>query len=253
MTKAKLDTYLNLCTQFYDISKPNPPEDDYVFYKSYVSKAQGPILEPMCGTGRFLLPLVEEGYNVVGFDASEHMLNALHEKAKSRNLNPHVWHGFIEDLQQKNRYSLIFIPAGSFGLLTDLQVAKDALGTFYNHLSKDGILLFEVATLKGIPTQIGIWNGSVMPRTDGQYIIGNFLNFQHADNVSQTIGKYELVQDNQIIRTEIEPFKVRYYDSAHMMTMLREAGFKNIKNFKAFEQSQTPDENDEVIIFECRK
>lgn len=64
-----LDTYLSLCTEVYDLSKPNPPEDAYAFYRVYAMKANGPILEPMCGTGRFLLPLLEEGFNVHGFDA----------------------------------------------------------------------------------------------------------------------------------------------------------------------------------------
>lgn len=61
MTKQILDTYLDLCTQVYELSKPIPPEDAYAFYRSYVADYKGPILEPMCGTGRFLLPLIEEG------------------------------------------------------------------------------------------------------------------------------------------------------------------------------------------------
>jgi 2-polyprenyl-3-methyl-5-hydroxy-6-metoxy-1,4-benzoquinol methylase len=73
---GNLDTYLNLCTQVYDLSKPTPPKDAYEFYYSYAAQAKGPILEPMCGTGRFLIPLLEEGFDIYGFDASEHMLKA---------------------------------------------------------------------------------------------------------------------------------------------------------------------------------
>lgn len=58
-----LDTYLSLCTEVYDLSKPNPPEDAYAFYRDYAMRANGPILAPMCGTGRFLLPLLAEGFN----------------------------------------------------------------------------------------------------------------------------------------------------------------------------------------------
>jgi len=60
MSQEKLDTYLSLCTQVYDLSKPTPPEDAYAFYRSYVESAGKAVLEPMCGTGRFLLPFVEE-------------------------------------------------------------------------------------------------------------------------------------------------------------------------------------------------
>lgn len=42
MTKLKnLDTYLSLCTEVYDLSKPNPPEEDYAFYRSYVINVKG--------------------------------------------------------------------------------------------------------------------------------------------------------------------------------------------------------------------
>ena|ERR1700722_11947081 len=99
MTQQKLDTYLSLCTEVYDLSKPRPPEDAYAFYRDYVMKAKGSILEPMCGTGRFLLPLLEEGFDVQGFDASDHMLEALHVKANAKNLKPKVWKGFVEDLK----------------------------------------------------------------------------------------------------------------------------------------------------------
>lgn len=32
----KLDTYLDLCSIVYDLSKPIPPEDAYNFYRFYV-------------------------------------------------------------------------------------------------------------------------------------------------------------------------------------------------------------------------
>ena len=67
----ELDTYLNLCTQVYELSKPKVPEADYNFYKSYLQDAKGKILEPMCGTGRFLLPFLQDGFDIQGFDAAK--------------------------------------------------------------------------------------------------------------------------------------------------------------------------------------
>lgn len=53
-----------------------------------------------------------------GFDASEHMLEALHAKAKPKNLEPKGLEGFVEDLKRPEKYNLIFIPSGSFCLIT---------------------------------------------------------------------------------------------------------------------------------------
>lgn len=122
--------HLSLCTEVYDLSKPNLPEDVYAFYRDYSIRANGFILEPMCGTGRFLLPLLEEGFDVHGFDASKHMLEALHTKAKAKNLEPKVWKGFIEDLKQPEKYNLIFIPSGSFCLITDTAQVESHLRPF---------------------------------------------------------------------------------------------------------------------------
>ena len=54
--------------------QPTAPEDALAFYKSYADEASGDILEPMCGTGRFLLHLAKDGYNI---DASHLVIRHL--------------------------------------------------------------------------------------------------------------------------------------------------------------------------------
>jgi ribosomal protein S18 acetylase RimI-like enzyme len=245
-----LDTYLSLCTEVYDLSKPNPPEDAYAFYLEYTKAAKGLILEPMCGTGRFLLPLLEEGFNVHGFDASGHMLEALHAKAKAKNLEPTVWKGFVEDLKRPEKYNLIFIPSGSFCLIIDPVAVKAALKTLYDHLSDDGILLFEGETLKAVPP-LDVWRGSVWRKPNDQMIMLSQLATMEG-NVCNSIGKYELIHNNSIIHTEIEELKVRIYEQHELTEILKSCGFK-VRAIKAFDGTATPDENDESVVYECRK
>lgn len=247
----KLATYLNLCTEVYELSKPVPPPDAYAFYRSYVAQAKGSILEPMCGTGRFLLPLLQEGFNVQGFDASNCMLEKLHAKALAKNLKPTVWQGFVEDLKSPEKYELIFIPSGSFGLIVDPVKIKTALKAFYDHLEDDGILLFEVETTAAIPA-LNVWNGSAWHTSDSQLII--LSHFSTLDgNICSSIGKYELVRNNSIIHTEVEELKIRLYDSDELMTMLTKCGFKNVRTMKAFDRDAASLKNDAVIVFECNK
>ncbi len=247
---TKHNTYLNLCTQVYDLSKPHPPEDAYAFYRSYVTQSNGAILEPMCGTGRFLLPLLREGFDIEGFDASEHMLAAL--RAKSDNLKFNIWQGFAENLEAHKKYNLIFIPCGSFGLITDLEIAKLALKKFYNHLNQNGILLFEGETLKSVPA-LEVWRGSSWRKQDGSFIITNYVA-NLVNDVCISTQKYELVKDNKIVSTEVEEMRIRLYDDPKVLIdILKEIGFKDIKLIKAFDRSATPDKEDEVIIYECKK
>ena len=78
---STMNTYGNLCTEVYELSKPYPPTAAYEFYREYVKLVNGLIRANVC-TGRFSLPYLEEGLNVHGFDSSAEMLSKLYAKAK---------------------------------------------------------------------------------------------------------------------------------------------------------------------------
>ncbi|HIB90941.1 TPA: hypothetical protein EYO57_27740 [Candidatus Poribacteria bacterium] len=102
----KLDTYLNLCTEYYDLDKPDAPDDAFTFYLQYAKRIGGKVLEPMCGSGRFLIPIMELGFDIEGCDASQSMLEALYIKCKNKKIKPKVWQGFVQDLDKNNIYNL---------------------------------------------------------------------------------------------------------------------------------------------------
>ena len=249
----KLDTYLDLCTQVYELSKPTAPKAEYNFYKTYLQNSNGKILEPMCGTGRFLLPFFLDGLEVQGFDASQNMLKALTEKANVLGLSPIVLHGYVEQISQNNTYGLVFIPSGSFGLLIDESVALDALKSFYNILDVDGILVFEAETMKAIANTFGVPRSSAYKSSDGNMIIATFFDLPEKDNVATSICRYELVVDNKIIQTQIEEFKVRVYNPDELVKIVKDVGFSSVKLRKCYDHGELPCETDEVIVYECRK
>lgn len=237
----------------YDLSKPTPPEEAYAFYRSYIEASNGPILEPMCGSGRFLLPLLQEGFDVHGFDASQDMIHALHQKAGKQKIEINVWEGLIQDLKSTERYALMFIPSGSFGLIIDLEHIKRSLKVLFEYLKENGILLFEVETLKAVPTPIGVWQGSVWNLSKEQMILANYCSLI-SDDICTIIDRYELVAHNKIIETEIEQYKIRLYRDQSMLTkILHEIGFKHVRVVKAFDKTKCPDTEDEVLIYECIK
>lgn len=253
MMQQKLGSYLNLATQFYDLIRPEPPEDAYAFYRSYVMNTVEPVLEPMCGTGRFLLPLLQEGFDIQGFDASEPMLEALHTKAALKQLSPIVWHGFVEELAKTEKYGLIFIPSGSFGHIIDLDTVKKTLKILYEHLSKEGLLVFEAESSKSVPQPFGIWRGVVCPKPNGQMIIVNRLTTLE-ESVCRSVDRYELVEGSRIIQTEIETLNVRLYDDFSVLVdLLKAVGFRDIRLMNPFDKGSVPDKEASAIVYECRK
>ncbi|HVY03450.1 MAG TPA: class I SAM-dependent methyltransferase, partial [Caulobacterales bacterium] len=66
--------YGSIAAEIYDLDKPFGAWPDTRFYLERFAGFTGPILEPACGSGRAMIPLLEAGHDVTGFDLSEEML-----------------------------------------------------------------------------------------------------------------------------------------------------------------------------------
>jgi SAM-dependent methyltransferase len=245
--------YRSLCTEFFDLDKPTPPYAEYNFYEEYIKNTSGPTLEAMCGTGRYLIPFVEHGYDVHGFDASEFMLSALYAKCAAKNIKPHVWQAFLQDLNIPQRYNLIFITDSSFSLILEPRVIIQCLKKIYDHLNPGGTLIFDVETMSAQPTTTGTWLGKVHMRTDGTYIILNTLPLPVKNEIATVVCRYELIDKTNIIKTEMEYFQIRLYQIGEMEEILKTIGFRQVRSMKAHSRDARPDTEDFTIVYECVK
>lgn len=248
-----LDSYLGLSAEYYTLDKPEPPQDALDFYIDYIKSAPHPILEPMCGTGRFLIPIIQRGYDIEGFDASSFMLEHLHDRCSSLNLRPRIWHGFLENISDINKYGLIFIPSGSLGLITNHELLKQSLQVIYNALIPSGKFVFDVKTLKAVPKKPGMWTGSIRRRSDNKQILLSKFDLPFKNNITTSIRRYDLIDINSIVKSEVEEFSVMLHEVNYLKSILDSIGFKTIKLIKAFNKNEIPDVEDECVAFECIK
>src|SRR5205085_4746698 len=61
--------YKRLLTEAYDLDKPEAPAEELARWMQFARDARGPVLEVMCGSGRFLVPLAQAGVDIDGVDA----------------------------------------------------------------------------------------------------------------------------------------------------------------------------------------
>lgn len=249
------EAYKSLCTEFYDLDKPAPPKDAFECYLRFAEQARGPILEPMCGTGRFLIPLVEKGHKVAGFDTSPDMLKGCRKKCKDRGLTPELHEASFETFRTTSQYDLIYIPSGSFcHLLTSEQVSQ-ALSWIADRLSANGKFVFEVETLKAVREPQGTWRGRWVTKPDGSIIMLNVLSdYNPTTRIETGFFRYELWEQNAITKTEVEVFHVRHYEPFEMDTLLIQHGLKVLNRWQAEPHSGLKaTDQDAVILYECMK
>jgi SAM-dependent methyltransferase len=247
--------YQALCTEYYELDKPTAPEDALQCYLGYSKEAQGPLLAPMCGTGRFLVPLLEHGYAVTGFDYSPHMLNVCRKKCKERKLTSTLLQATFETASLNELYNLIFIPSGSFCHLISSEQVLQALTFIVDHLKHGGKFVFEVETLKAIREPQGIWKGRWVNKPDGSKIVVNILSrFDPVSRVETGLFRYELWEENEISRIEVENYQVRHYQPMEIEQLLKQHGLKVVGKWQAEPHSRIEaTDNSDVILYECIK
>jgi len=248
-----MSLYGKLCTQFYDITKPDAPPEALNFYLRHLEVAHEPVLEPMCGSGRFLIPFLERGIDVDGVDASPHMLRACRDKCHRKGLSPVLYEQLLQELNLPRKYGYIFIPACSFGLIIDKEEVAESLRRLYQHLLPDGKLVLEVETPRAPPKEVGKWRTHSVTRSDGAEIVFSTLQtYDSQEQVERDNHKYELFKDGSLIETELEDFAVRVYEEDEFQKLLEATGFNNIRATKAYQDAE-PGREDTTIVFECWK
>ena len=142
MSEAKQNYYGGLCTEMYEILHEKAPQDELNFYLSYAGKDKK-ILEPLCGSGRFLVPFMERGFDISGIDSSKEMLGKLKQKAP----NAKAICADIREYSPQGHFDYIFISSGSVSLFTDMGLCKTILTALKEMLSPKGKLVFAVDTI----------------------------------------------------------------------------------------------------------
>ena len=247
-----LSYYGRLSSEVYDIDKPiGHSFGDVEYYMNRLESCKGPILEPATGTGRILIPLLEKGLNVDGFDSSKDMLNICEDNCRKRDLNPKLFEAKMESFSQDTKYDAIIVPTGTFLLLHKRSDSIKALKNFYKHLSNGGRLIVDVS----LQTDISI--GTVSTKTwecsNGDIITleNKIVEVDYINQYTISHGRYEKWREGVLLQTELEYFPLRWYGVEEFKLILESIGFEKIVISSDYKLEQYPSNSEGIITFEA--
>ena len=218
--------YKRLLTEAYDLDKPEAPEQELARWLQLARDADGPVLEVMCGSGRFLVPLAARGHRHRRRRRVGRHARGLRTKCRELGVTVALTRQFVQDLDLPRRYALAFIAAGSFGLLIDEDDYRVGLRRVYEHLEPDGELMLEAETPALAPRRSGRWFGRWWDRPDGARIVLRDLGrYDPATRVEEGLGIYELWVDGRLVETEMNNWVRRFWTDTELADELRGAGF----------------------------
>ncbi len=138
--------------KYYDklfLNKDYSKETQYILksFKIYSDLEIKNILDLGCGTGSHTIEFYKLGYNIIGFDLDEQMINLAKSKTKKINFI----HGNIHDYKFDTKFELIFSFFNVLNYIENYSDLKSFLEGVYKNLTAGGVFVFDG------------WNGNRIP------------------------------------------------------------------------------------------
>ncbi|CAD5109076.1 class I SAM-dependent methyltransferase [Zestomonas carbonaria] len=246
--------YGTLASWVYDLDKPiGRSFGDIEFYAQRLRDCRGPILEPAVGNGRVLLPLLQEGLEVLGFDASEEMLERCDAHARHLGLSPSLSRQRFESFAYEQRFAAIVVPAGSFQLITDFAQARAVLRRFREHLLADGRLILDLDPCGALIRNEGGIRSWMVSDDEWLTLTEQPLETDFVNQTRHSYLRYEHWRQGRLVSAELERFSLRWWGVAEFELLLRQEGFGDIRVFADYQPDQAPTKDSGMIGFEARR
>ncbi len=250
-----LDLYEN-SAKYYDLWTQDFTED-IDFYLRLAEEAGSPILEGMCGTGRILIPLAQEGYEVVGVDRSTAMLDQC--TAKISMLDEEVVERIdiiqedIRDFELDREFRLVLVPYNSFLHLLETEDQESALKNIAKHMSGDGMFVMSVFN-PDLKRAEGVLRHTGTRVTDKGEIVSRFES-QEFDTPSQrtTIHYfYDISRQDEPVTRVTTAFEFRYLFYREAIDLMSRCGLEVTDVYGDY--SRSPFKKDsKLMVFVARK
>jgi SAM-dependent methyltransferase len=137
-----MNSYSSLEATLHDVFWASEgPSLELPLLREFLNEHPGRSLEIGCGSGRLLLPLLDEGFIVEGLELSQEMLDLCRLQSKQADLSLH--HGNMDEWHAPQTYASLMLPAFT------LQLSRDpvaALKRFAAMLDDEGALYLSTFT-----------------------------------------------------------------------------------------------------------
>ncbi|WP_337189305.1 class I SAM-dependent methyltransferase [Phenylobacterium sp.] len=248
---ATTNRYGSIAAEIYDIDKPLLALPDTGFHLERFRDFHRPILEPACGSGRTLVPFLQAGLDISGFDPSPEMLERCRTRCAEAGYAPDLSQQRYEDFAYPRRFGAILIPVGSFTLIDDFATAMEALARFRDHLEPGGVLVVDLQGLSFLASRTEDRRRWTSPSGELLTLEGVRTATDWKRQRAETTYRYERWRDGVLAESQIEVMAQRYWGLEEFRLALAAAGFAEVSVSGGYDRRRAPRATDRVWTFEA--
>lgn len=240
--------------EVYDLFMDNIPYEEWGEYVKTLLReegiADGLVLELGCGTGTMTEILASAGYDMIGIDQSEEMLEAALEKKEA---SGHEILYLCQDMREFELYgtvrAIVCICDSMNYILEEKEVLEILTSAAHNYLDYGGIFLFDLNTEYKYREILGEQT-IAENREEGSFIWENYYDEETG------INEYDLTlfvkEESGLYRKKEETHFQKAYSLKTIEELVRRSGLELLHLYDAFTKEPAREDSERVYVV-CRR
>lgn len=227
---------------------------DRGFYLELARETGGPLLDVGCGTGRLLLRLSRDGFQVDGWEPSAPMFARLRERVRAEGLSPRLYTGGPDAIPTDPRYGLVFCAFNAFAHNLTIDAQLDLLRRMRACLRAGG----KVAVAAGHPP-FAEWTAAAdepvleyESEPDGVGRRLRVLDLRSYDPIAQTqhslVTIEEVAGDGRVVARHESETALRWSFQQEWELLLRLAGFGGWQIHGGYEREARTSDAQPILV-----
>ena len=243
-----MEAYTNFA-EVYDLFMDNIPYEDWCSYVTGLLKGQGVnnglVLDLGCGTGSLTELLADAGYDMIGVDNSEDMLQiAMDKRADSGKDILYL----MQDMREFELYGTVGAVVSICDCMNYMLEYKELVEVFRlvnNYLDPGGVFIFDLNTIYKYEKLLG--DATIAEdRDECSFIWDNYYNQE------TRINEYDLSlfikEEKDLYRKYTETHYQRAYTLDEVKEALKEAGMEFVDAYDAFTKKPVKDTSERIYL-----
>jgi SAM-dependent methyltransferase len=243
-----VEAYTNFA-EVYDLFMDNIPYEDWCSYVTGLLKDHGVkdglILDLGCGTGSLTELLADAGYDMIGVDNSEDMLQiAMDKRAESGKDILYL----LQDMREFELYGTVKAVLSICDCINYILEYNDLVEVFRlvnNYLDPGGVFIFDLNTIYKYETVMGDTT-IAEDREECSFIWDNYYD------EDTRINEYDLSlfirEEEDLYRKYMETHHQRAYTMDEMKKALKEAGLEFLEAYDAFTREPVKETSERIYL-----
>lgn len=240
--------------QVYDLFMDNVPYEEWCTYivgllKEYGIQ-DGVVLDLGCGTGKLTRLLKTSGYDMIGVDYSEEMLEIAREAEMEQEEPIFYLHQDMRELELFGSVGAVVSICDSMNYILQEEELLQVFRRVNEYLESGGIFLFDLNTLYKYRELLGE-NTISEVREESSFIWDNYFEEETG------INEYDLTlfirEQDDLYRRYEETHYQRAYEVETVVKLVKDAGMELLACYDAFTREPVKEDSERIYIVARRK